>query len=215
MFRGQAVVGVRSESAKILWDPGSADIHVYAFADPTETRFVQWAVPDLRRLRAVWADADRRRQLQANDGAMTRKYTLSDWLTASSSSSTDRQRNSAVPTISPESTTSPTSAPGTTRAAPGCRWRTAPPVGVGRREEAPTGRRPCGCHGIRAAARPLLTTTSGCAQCGHGGAEPVGGTLTRGKRNIVESRVLPLGVETQTAKPIDCRPTASTPSSEE
>ncbi|MCB0918807.1 MAG: hypothetical protein KDC39_09605 [Actinobacteria bacterium] len=53
-----------TEAAKILTQASSADVYVYAFADPSDTHWVQWVLLDLTRLRRCWADGDRRHLLQ-------------------------------------------------------------------------------------------------------------------------------------------------------
>jgi hypothetical protein len=62
-FGGEVVLRYPSEARKILTNHRSADLYVYAFADPSDCGFAQWLLPGLHRLRSVWADSDRRASL--------------------------------------------------------------------------------------------------------------------------------------------------------
>lgn len=65
VLRDSTPGGGRTEAAKILNDEHAADVMLYAFLNRNETRFLHWVLLDLNRLRAVWADPDRRARLGA------------------------------------------------------------------------------------------------------------------------------------------------------
>lgn len=60
VLRDNAPAGLATEADKILTDPTSANLYLYAFTDIVGERFAQYVLVDLVRLRAVWT-ADRRR----------------------------------------------------------------------------------------------------------------------------------------------------------
>lgn len=61
------------EPGKILTRHDAAQRYLYAWASEDESRFVQWVVLDLVRLRCVWADPDRRATLAARPVALEGK----------------------------------------------------------------------------------------------------------------------------------------------
>ncbi len=56
VMRDNAPDGTPTEADKILTDPTSANLYLYAFTDIVGNRFAQYLLVDLIRLRAVWAD---------------------------------------------------------------------------------------------------------------------------------------------------------------
>lgn len=55
VLRASAPEPHRTEAEKILTDPDTARLYLYAFLDPTGTQFTQYLLVDLVRLRQVWA----------------------------------------------------------------------------------------------------------------------------------------------------------------
>ena len=55
VLRDTAPAGFPTEADKILTNSETASVYIYAFADATGTKFAQYAVIDLPRLRNIWA----------------------------------------------------------------------------------------------------------------------------------------------------------------
>ena len=56
VLRDTAPEGIATEAEKILTNPDTADIYLYAFTDPTGTKFAQYLLVDLHQLRKVWVE---------------------------------------------------------------------------------------------------------------------------------------------------------------
>ncbi len=55
VLRANAPAGIPTEADKILTDPSSANVYLYAFTDIVGDRFAQYVLVDLVQLRTVWA----------------------------------------------------------------------------------------------------------------------------------------------------------------
>lgn len=67
VLRNSAPAGKPTEAGKILHDHESAQFYLYAFADPTGTRFLQWTLVNCVELRRLWATPRLRDSLQARE----------------------------------------------------------------------------------------------------------------------------------------------------
>lgn len=65
VLRDSAPAGQRTEAEKILNDESTAQFYLYAFADPTRTRFLQWTLVHCTVLRRWWGTPHLRESLQA------------------------------------------------------------------------------------------------------------------------------------------------------